>query len=234
MHKVTELALKTIHPKWLTLFNTPMRSGEMLTDVFDRTITTIVGLGVKLCPDTPDKILRCLRLDPDKIKVIICGQDPFPQPGIATGLAFACESKFQPSLSIILRELLLEYEVTDDIFDGSLYQWEQQGVLLLNSSLSCEEWKAGSHSKIWEEFISCLLDVLNDFKITRGDMTSLVFVFVGRQAQLYQDIISEKLHYKLLRYHPAAETHGSNKFTGFFKEVNKCLEESGQSQINWI
>jgi uracil DNA glycosylase len=86
MHKVTELALKTIHPKWLTLFNTPTRSGEMLIDVFDRTITTIVGLGVKLCPDTPDKILRCLRLDPDLIKVVICGQDCYPQPGVATGL----------------------------------------------------------------------------------------------------------------------------------------------------
>lgn len=234
MHKVTELALKTIHPKWLTLFNTPMRSGEMLIDVFDTTITTIVGLGVKLCPDTPNKILRCLRLDPDLIKVVIVGQDPYPQPGVATGLAFACNDKFQPSLQIILRELQKETQDEIEVFNGTLEHWEQQGVLLLNSSLSCEEWKAGSHNKIWEEFIEGLLGILNDFKITRKEMTSLVFVFLGKQAQLFEAEISDKLHFKILRNHPAAETYGGNKFIGFFKEVNKYLEESGQEQINWI
>lgn len=236
MNQVTMLALEGIHPKWKHLLNSPTRSGKTLVEVLDDTLSKIVKTGGKLCPDHPSKILRCLRLDPDLIKVILIGQDPYPQPGVATGLAFACTDKFQPSLEILFRELQSEYPITNEgvDFDGTLETWESQGVLLLNSSLSCEQFKPGSHAKVWEEFIEGLLMILNDFKITRKEMTSLVFVFLGKQAQLFDPEISEKLHYKLSRYHPVAEIHGSNKFTGFYKEVNKCLEESGQEQINWI
>jgi uracil-DNA glycosylase len=238
MNQVTVLALEGIHPKWKHLLNSPTKSGKTLVEVLDDTLSKIIKTGGKLCPDHPHKILRCLRLDPDLIKVVIIGQDPYPQPGVATGLAFAIKegNPSQPSLNILLREMWEEYNCPggDDTFDGSLEQWESQGVLLLNSSLSCEQFKPGSHAKVWEEFIEGLLMILNDFKITRKEMTSLVFVFLGKQAQLFDSEISEKLHYKLSRYHPVAEIHGSNKFTGFYKEVNKCLEESGQKQINWI
>lgn len=161
---------------------------------------------------------------------------PYPQPGVATGLAFACKDKFQPSLEILFRELQGEYPIINEgiDFDGTLETWEEQGVLLLNSSLSCEQFKPGSHSKVWEEFIECLLHVLNDFKLTRKEMTSIVFVFLGRQAQLFEAEVSDKLHYKVMRFHPAAETHGSNKFKGFYKEVNQLLDKSGQQQIEWI
>jgi len=238
MHKVTALAIKDIHPKWLHILNSPTKSGETLVDILDRTIESIVKLGGTLCPDSPDKILRCLQLDPDLIKVVIIGQDPYPEPNVSTGLAFACESKFRPSLEILLRELRNDLDdqtigVETD-FDGSLLHWEQQGVLLLNSSLSCNAFKPGSHTKLWEDFIVSLLSVLNDFKITRPEMTSIVFVFLGKQAQLFEVEINEKLHYKIMRYHPAAETYGSNKFTGFYNEVNSKLEESGQETINWI
>lgn len=237
MNRVTELAIQNIHPKWKVLLNLPLMSGKTPMTILDETITKIVNLKVKLCPDTPDKILRCLQLDPDLITTIIIAQDPYPQPGVATGLAFAIKegNPSQPSLNILLREMWEEYDSgQDDTFDGSLQQWELQGVLLLNSSLSCEQFKPGSHAKLWEEFIESLLYILNDFKISRKAMTSLVFVFLGKQAQLFESEISEKLHYKIMRYHPAAETYGGNKFTGFFKEVNKYLEESGQKQINWI
>lgn len=238
MNPITELAIKNIHPKWKVLLNSPTRSFKTLIQVLDETLIKIIKTGHKLCPDHPDKILRCLQLDPDLIKVVIVGQDPYPQPGIATGLAFgisAEQTKSQPSLNILLRELVREYSLDEDTtFDTTLKSWEEQGVLLLNSSLSCEQFKPGSHSKVWEEFIECLLHVLNDFKITRKEMTSIVFVFLGQQAQLFQAEISDKLHYKIMRYHPAAETHGSNKFKGFYKEVNQLLEESSQQQIEWI
>ena len=110
MNQITELAIKNIHPKWKHLLGSPVRSGELLIDVLDRTVQSVVNLNVKLCPDNPDKILRCLQLDPDLIKTIILGQDPFPTPGIATGLCFACSGKFQPSLNIIVRELGIEYQ----------------------------------------------------------------------------------------------------------------------------
>jgi uracil-DNA glycosylase len=234
MNPVTMLAVQNIHPKWKVLLNLPLMSGKTPMTILDETITKIVDLKVKLCPDTPDKILRCLQLDPDLIKVILLAQDPYPQPGIATGLAFACEGLFQPSLNIIYKSLQEEFQEPELGFEGNLLQWESQGVLLLNSSLSCEQFKSGSHTKLWEDFIESLLYVLNDFKLSRKAMTSLVFVFLGKQAQLFESEISDKLHYKIMRYHPAAETYGGNKFVGFYKEVNKYLVESGQDEIKWV
>lgn len=238
MNRVTELAIQNIHPKWKVLLNLPLMSGKTPMDILDETITKIVELKVKLCPDTPDKILRCLQLDPDLIKVIILNDNPYPQPGMSTGLAFGIDSEqtvVPPSLNILHRELIKEYDLDPEcLFDSTLETWEEQGVLLLNSSLSCEQFKPGSHAKLWEEFIESLLYILNDFKIGRKAMTSLVFVFLGKQAQMFESEVSSIQHYKMMRYHPAAETYGGNKFTGFFKEVNKYLEESGQQQINWI
>jgi len=235
MNPVTELAIKNIHPKWKVLLNSPTRSGKTLIEILDDTLGKIIKTGRKLCPDHPSKILRCLQLDPDLIKVVILNNDVSSQPGISTGLALASNKEIQPSLNIILRSEIDEYGLSiEEIFDGTLESWEEQGVLLLNSSLSCEQFKPGSHSKLWEEFIEGLLGILNDFKITRKEMTSIVFVFLGKQAQLFEAEISDKLHYKVMRFHPAAETHGSNKFKGFFKEINQHLEESGQEQINWI
>ena len=236
MNQVSEIAIKDIHPKWKSLLGTPAKSGKLLIDILDETIESILKLKVKLCPDHPSKILRCLHLDPDKIKVVIINSEPYPTPGISTGLAFACEDKFQPSLNILIRELGIELgdESIPETFDGTLLKWEEQGVLLLNSSLSCEPFKAGSHVKLWEEFMAGLLTILNDFKVTREAMTSIVFVFVGKQAQMFQMEINEGFHYKIMRYHPVTESHGSNKFTGFYNEVNKCLIESNQQEINWI
>ena len=236
IHQVTKLAIENIHPKWKVLLNTPASTGETLIEILDKTITSIIDLGVKLSPNHPDKILRCLRLDPDLIKVVVLLQDPYPQPDVATGLAAGVRlgEKIQPTLSILMRELGLEYDSELEDFDTTLESWEEQGVLMLNSSLSCEVFKPGTHTKLWEPFVRELIKVLNDFKITRTTMTSIVFVFLGAQAQLYSNLVSEKLHYKILRYHPAAETHGSNKFVGFYKEVNVNLIESGQTEIKWL
>jgi uracil-DNA glycosylase len=234
MNKVTEIIIKDIHPKWKVLLATPTKSGELLIDILDRTITQILSLNGKLCPDHPSKVLRCLQLDPDKIKVVIIGQDVYSQPGLATGLAFACKNDWLPSLNVLTQELQIEYlDFNIETFNGNLEHWESQGILLLNASLTCEQFKLGSHSKLWEEFFAGLLTILNDFKVTREEMTSLVFVFLGSSAQMFQLEVSEKLNYKIMKYHPTVETFGSNKFTGFYNEVNKYLEESGQTIIQW-
>lgn len=74
MNSVTELMINDIHPKWKVLLNTPCGE-KSLMEILDETITKIVSLKGKSCPNTPDKVLRCLRLDPDLIKVVIVGQD---------------------------------------------------------------------------------------------------------------------------------------------------------------
>lgn len=122
----------------------------------------------------------------------------------------------------------------DTPFDSSLKHWIDQGVMLLNTSLSTQEFNAGAHTELWRDFMNTLFWMLNDMKLSRESMNSMVFVFLGKQVQSYAENIFDLLHFKIMRNHPAAETHGNVKFVGFYNEVNNYLEESGQTKINWV
>jgi uracil-DNA glycosylase len=131
----------------------------------------------------PEKVLRFLTLSPDEIKVIILGQDPYPQEGAATGRAFevgTLKSWSEPfrnvSLKNILRLLYKTYhgrvvkfnELKEQLGQefrvlppGKLFgHWEKQGVLLLNTAFTCEVGKPGSHSAYWQPFTARLLAFL--------------------------------------------------------------------------
>jgi len=233
MNKVTELALKEIHPNWLPLFN---NTSVNLTDILDQTIQKIINTGDRLCPDHPSKILKCLSVNPDDITAIICGADPYPQPQIATGYAFGVTNpKVQPSLGIMIRELVKEYndDTIFERFDDTLKHWVDQGVILINSALSCKEWTPNSHFEIWKPFMTELFKIFNDLKVTQESMNSIVFVFLGKSAQSYSNLINDSIHYKIMRNHPAAETHGTLKFKGFYTEVNNYLSETNR-EIKWV
>jgi len=239
MQQLTESIIRNIHPSFLRLLQCPAEKDGLVIDYLDDAIEKVLRhkqqYKSKLCPDSPDKILKCLEIDPNKIKVVIVGQDLYPQPGVATGHAFACIDGKQPSMQILIRELEKEYGLSDlaQTFDTTLKHWTDQGVLLLNSSLSCDEYKPGSHAEYWKEFMVELIITLNDLFISREETKPIVFVLLGRQAQLFNRLIKTKWNFLIQRCHPAAETHGDHKFVGFFKEVNRCLVESGQVEISW-
>ena len=165
MTNVTEIVLSQIHPEWKKLFFNS--TDTRLVDLLDETIRNVMNTGHKLCPDNPSKILKCLSINPEDMKAVIVGQDPYPQPGIAQGTAFSCIGKFQPSLSIMVRELEQEYQTSDLAltFDGTLKPWVDQGVVLLNASLTCEQWKPNSHFAIWQPFMTELFKIFNEFNI---------------------------------------------------------------------
>lgn len=85
LHKVTQIALQSVHSEWLKYFQVIL-ADKSLIDILDETIIKVIATGHKLCPDHPSKILKCFSEDPNDIKVVICGMNPYPQPGIATGL----------------------------------------------------------------------------------------------------------------------------------------------------
>ena len=241
MDNLTQIVLKPIHPKWDTILRSPINRNvfgeKTYVELLSETLGNIVSRNEKLVPDSPSKILRCLQEDPDNIKVVILGQDPYPEPGVATGLAFGVNngSKVQPSLNIMLRELQLEYpEFMIDTFDTSLESWANQGVLLLNTALSCKQFTPKSHTVIWHPFMSALISILNDFKITRKEQSSLVFVFLGQEASKFKDNVSDTWHYKITRYHPVAESYGNHRFTGFYKEANQYLNNAIGQNIQWF
>lgn len=236
MLPVTKTLIDNIHPEWKVLLNGASSDGRTIMDVLNDSVENVLkhkaDNNSKLCPSQPSMILRCLEMSPDDIKVIILGESPYPQPGVANGLAFSCKTN-QPSAMIFERELQLEYK-TDSTLDYSLDSWVEQGVLLLNTSLSCDEYKPGTHSEYWKPFMIELIVCLNNLKVTQKQSRSLVFVSLGKQAQSFNYLINQGWHSLINRYHPAAETHGNLQFKGFFNEVNIKLQEQNEEIIKWL
>lgn len=173
------------------------------------------------------------------VRVVIVGQDPYPQPGVATGLAFGVENgkPMQPSLQVIQAELALSYynDITFHIEDTSLESWKNQGVLLLNASLTCEAFKPepeshlfikGSHSYLWRV---CLMEDL--FAYMDEIFNDVVFVFMGNKAQYYNKFITKK-NMVLNVIHPVADYRtGVQKFIG--SQIFNRIDENLKSKIKW-
>ena len=142
-----------------------------------------------ICPSLKD-IFKAFRLCSfHNLRCVVLAQDPYPQKGVATGLAFANhtntpESSYSPSLGI-LKESVIDYTIPHRRvnFDPSLEKWEAQGVLLLNSALSCEIGRVGSHVLLWRPFITSFLTSLSKYS------TGIVYVLMGNQAQSLESCI---------------------------------------------
>lgn len=167
------------------------------------------------------------------------GQDPYPQPNVATGVAFAVKngSKLQPSLKIMLDEIAqtegnLAIGINDG-FDTELKHWQEQGILLLNASLTCEAFQPMSHYSIWKPFMSAFVTRLNNLRY-ENDMNPLIFVFFGKAAQYYNQFVDSS-NYIINAIHPAAEQHGSGNFVGcgVFRKINKILNDMKQVEVVW-
>lgn len=237
---MTQMLLSTIKNK-IRLDYPVYRNGKtvLLDDILEEAVNQVVERakkGESVIPE-PQNILRALSY----IKypsVVIIGQDPYPDKNLATGLAFGVPkgSKIPASLRIIFRELSKEYPDIP-LKEGmeTLEHWAEQEILLLNSSLTVAEGKPGSHSDIWSEFVKQLVRVISDSAVN-NNFKPIVFVLLGKQARnLLKPVINEKIHYIIERNHPAAEAYGgTNKFEGFFKEVNNVLKNTNKPEIQWI
>lgn len=176
------------------------------------------------------KIFEAFNLCPfDQTKVVIIGQDPYHGPGQAHGLCFSVlpEVKPPPSLKNIYKELEADIGF-HPVSHGHLESWAKQGILLLNSVLTVEHKKAGSHQgKGWEKFTDHVVQVLNDKK------QNLVFILWGRYAQEKGKMIDRQRHLVLESAHPSP--FSATKFFGnrHFSKTNQYLESVGKSPISW-
>lgn len=166
----------------------------------------------------------------DDLKVVIVGQDPYHQKGQAHGLAFSVNSevKVPPSLSNIFKELKddLGCEIPSH---GDLSFWAKQGVLLINSSLSVEESKPGSHSKLgWTYFFKSTLAYCN------AHPKPIVFILWGKHAQAYRHLIDSKKHLILEANHPSPlSAHRGFFGSKPFSKTNHFLENHHRDTIQW-
>ena len=162
-------------------------------------------------------------------KVVIFGQDPYFQRGIANGLAFSINKNQKVPASLIN----IYKEIENDIGyvsnkDGCLENWAKQGVLLLNSSLSVEVLKPGSHSNIgWDKFIIDIIKTLNK-------KNKIVFILWGNHAKQYLKYIDNDNNLILSAAHPSP----LSAYRGFFgsKHFSKCnsyLKKNNLKEIKW-
>lgn len=158
----------------------------------------------------------------DKLQVVIVGQDPYPQLGVADGIAFSCSNseKEQPSLRFILDEVQKLYPFYDRPLD--LSRWSKQGVLMLNTALTVEVNKIGSHYDIWKPFTAYLLDWLNSNK------SNLVYLYMGKKAEEWSDLTDDS-NIKFFVKHPASAAYNGSKWdsNGVFMKILKY------KQIAW-
>lgn len=166
----------------------------------------------------------------DKVKVVILGQDPYHGPNQAHGLSFSVQEgvPFPPSLLNIFKELKTDLGIPIPSH-GNLERWANQGVLLLNATLTVEAQKAGSHqNKGWESFTDAAIRALATQK------TGLVFMLWGAYAQKKGNFISEKEHLKLLAPHPSPlSAHRGFLGCRHFSQANTYLKANGKGEIIW-
>lgn len=180
----------------------------------------------------PEKLwfaaLECL--NPEDVKVVIVGQDPYHGIGQANGLAFSVNEgvKIPPSLKNIFKEISLDLKI-QPFESGDLSRWARQGVLLLNSVLTVEEGRAGSHHAIgWEHVTDALLKKVNDVA------PHAVFLLWGKPAQAKADMIDCSRHMVLMAPHPSPlSAHRGFLGCGHFSKANDFLKLHSLAAIDW-
>ena len=165
----------------------------------------------------------------DNVKVVILGQDPYHGPHQAHGLCFSVQNGVSPPPSLINIFKELHEDVGVKIPPGgNLTKWAQQGVFLLNASLTVRAGDPMSHSKIgWAEFTNTVIKKISDLK------EHVVFLLWGKFAQEKKDLIDESKHLILKAAHPSPLS-----FTGFlgcrhFSKANEYLVKNGIDPIDW-
>jgi len=177
------------------------------------------------------KIFNAFNLCPfDKVKVVLLGQDPYHEPGQAEGLCFSVSdgTAFPPSLQNIFKEI--EADTGRPVpASGSLRRWAEQGVLLLNATLTVRSHQAGSHQGHgWEEFTDAVIRLLSD------ECDGLVFILWGAYAQQKGKIVDRGKHLVLQSAHPSP----LSAYRGFFGNhhfslCNDYLQAHGKAPILW-
>ena len=177
------------------------------------------------------EIFNAFNLCPfDQIKVVIIGQDPYHGPQQAHGLCFSVKDRvdFPPSLRNIFKEIQNDLGVPVPK-SGDLTRWAQQGVLLLNATLTVRAHQAGSHqNKGWETFTDAAIKAVSDQK------ENVVFLLWGAYAQRKGQVIDKTKHLVLESVHPSPLS-ASRGFFGnhHFSKANNYLAANGKTPIEW-
>lgn len=196
------------------------------------------------CYPPGEEIFNAFNLCPlDKVGVVIIGQDPYHGPGQAEGLCFSVKDGIDlpPSLINIFKEIKDDIGTVPELsavgaargkrmYNGSLRRWAEQGVLLLNATLTVREHQAGSHQRQgWETFTDAVIKTVSE------KCEHCVFILWGGYARSKKYLIDKERHLILESVHPSPLSANRGGWFGnhHFSKCNEYLKQNGKTEINW-
>lgn len=217
-----------IHPSWKTVL-----SEEFEKPYFDELISFVKSeYATQTCYPKGNQIFSAFdHCHFDDVKVVIIGQDPYHGPNQANGLCFSVNDgiSFPPSLQNIFKEIVTDLNVPMPA-TGNLERWADQGVLLLNATLTVRQSEAGSHQKKgWEKFTDAVIKKVSDEK------ENVIFLLWGGFAQKKASLINGSKHLILNSGHPSPLSANRGFWFGnkHFSKANDYLKSIGKEEIKW-
>ena len=218
-----------LEPSWLNLLHDEFEKDYMIK--LKQFLKEEKEAGHKVYPKGSDIFNAFNHTTFDNLKVVILGQDPYHGPNQAMGLSFAVHRgvPVPRSLNNIYKELQTDIPGFSIPNHGDLTKWADQGVLLLNATLTVQASLAGSHQKKgWEIFTDTVIRKISEEK------QGIVFLLWGRFAQAKAELINQSKHHILKAAHPSPFSADSGFFgCHHFSKTNEILKKEGKEPIDW-
>lgn len=219
----------TLSPSWQTVIGAEFTKPYLLA--LSDFLQAESAAGKLILPPLEQRFNALQSTPLEQVKVVILGQDPYPTPGHAHGLAFSVQAHVTPlprSLLNINRELQDDLGI-DNSHSGCLQTWAGQGVLLLNTVLTVEAGNAGSHQKRgWETFTDSIIQAVS------AQAQPVVFILWGNHAQKKVDLIDGSRHCIIASAHPSPLSARRGFFGSRpFSRTNAFLQANGRTPVNW-
>ena len=208
----------------------------LLGDSFQTLLNELVKLrneGKRITPPLKNVFRAFQECPTNTVKVVMIGQDPYPQFDVADGIAFSCGNTNYPeaSLRFMLKEIRLTVpeEQKDPLQSADLKRWSNQGVLMLNCALTTNIGEIGKHYELWSDFIAFVLDYLG------WNNQGIIYVMLGKKAQEWDDYIYDS-NVKIHVSHPASAAYNNQsrwESNDLFNKINQNLLLTNQTSIIW-
>ncbi|HVV53705.1 MAG TPA: uracil-DNA glycosylase [Mucilaginibacter sp.] len=218
-----------LEPSWLRILHDEFEKDYMIK--LKAFLKQEKEAGYTIYPKGSD-IFNAFRKTPfDQLKVVLLGQDPYHGPNQAHGLSFSVQKGVTspPSLKNIFKELSTDIPGFVIPNHGDLTEWAEQGVMLLNATLTVRAGSPGSHQKKgWEIFTDTVISKISELK------EGIVFLLWGKFAQAKAELIDAKKHFILKAAHPSPYSADYGFFgCHHFSKTNEILIKEGKTPIDW-